>query len=149
MHRRKENIMPHITKFRGPNGSTLYFDASTTGPGRWKAASNDDTVTLAVDPRIIGDEATRTERVEFGFKIGWTTFGDQKPDIAAAYGYKLAKVAADAEYFAGIIARTDAVFAPDRARELLNQADGEPDLLRHIMDWDDVADALRVIADQD
>lgn len=141
--------MPHITKFRGPNGSTLYFNDSVTGPGRWEAASNKADVTLIAIPHIIEDEDTRTERVEFGFKIGWTTFGHQEPAVAAAYGNSIAKIAEDAEYFMGIIARTDAVFTPDRARELLNQADGEPDLLRHIMGWDDVADALRVIADQD
>lgn len=141
--------MPHITKFRGPNGSTLYFNDSVTGPGRWKAASNKADVTLIAIPHIIEDEDTRTERVEFGFKIGWTTFGHQEPAVAAAYGNSIAKIAEDAEYFMGIIARTDAAFTPERARELLNQADGEPDLLRHIMSWDDVADALRVIADHD
>lgn len=141
--------MSHITKFRGPNGSTLYFNDSVTGPGRWKAASNKADVTLIAIPHIIEDEENHTERVEFGFKIGWTTFGHQEPAVAAAYGNSIAKIAEDADYFMGIIARTDAAFTPDRARELLDQADGDTELLRHVMDWDDVADALRVIADQD
>ena len=140
--------MPRATKFRGPNGSTLYLDASTTGPGRWAAASNDDTVTLTVVPDIISDEATRTERVEFGFKIGWSTFGDQDPATATSYADTIAKVAADADYFADIIARTDAVFTPQRARDLLDLAGDNPAALAQVMDWDDVADALRVIAGQ-
>ena len=131
--------MRNATKFRGPNGSVLYLDASTTGPSRWAAEPNDDSITLNVEPRIIGDEDTRTERVEFGFKIGWTTFGDQEPAIAAAYADTIAKVAADAEYFSDIIACTDAAFAPDRAR----------DLLRHVMGWGDATDALRTIAEHD
>lgn len=141
--------MPNATKFRGPNGSTLYFDASTTGPSRWAAASNDDTVTLAVVPNIVADEDTRTERVEFGFKIGWTTFGDQEPAAAAAYGDTIAKIAADADYFADIISRTDAAFTPERARDLLDKAGDDTSALAQVMDWDDVADALRVIAGQD
>ena len=141
--------MPHITKFRGPNGSTLYFNDSVTGPGRWEAASNKADVTLIAIPHIIEDEDTRTERVEFGFKIGWTTFGHQEPAVAAAYGNSIAKIAEDAEYFMGIIARTDAVFTPDRARDLLSQAGDDADSLDQVMSWDDVADALRVIADQD
>lgn len=141
--------MPRTTKFRGPNGSTLYFDTSTTGPGRWAAASNDDTVTLTVVPDIISDEDTRTERVEFGFKIGWTTFGDQDPATATAYADTIAKVATDADYFADIIARTDAVFTPQHARDLLDLAGDNPVALAQVMDWDDVADALRVIASQD
>lgn len=141
--------MPQTTKFRGPNGSTLYFDASTTGPSRWAAASNHDTITLAVVPNIVADEDTRTERVEFGFKIGWSTFGDQEPAAAAAYGNTIAKVAADADYFADIIARTDAAITPERARDLLDQTGNNPAALAQVMDWDDVADALRVIAGQD
>lgn len=141
--------MPNATKFRGPNGSTLYLDASTTGPGRWETASNDDTITLNVVPNIIGDEDTRTERVEFGFKIGWASFGAQEPAVAAAYGNTIAKIAADADYFADIIARTDAAFTPERARDLLDQAGDDAGALAQVMDWDDVADALRVIAGQD
>ena len=141
--------MPRITKFHGPNGSTLYLDNSTTGPGRWEAASDNDTVTLAVEPRIIGDEVTRSESVEFGFKIGWSTFGDQEPAVAAAYGNSIAKIAEDAEYFMGVIARTDAAFTPERARDLLVQAGDDASSLDQVMSWDDVADALRVIADQD
>lgn len=141
--------MPNATKFRGPNGSTLYFDASTTGPGRWETASNDDTITLNVVPNIIADEDTRTERVEFGFKIGWSTFGDQPPAAAAAYGDTIAKIADDADYFADIIARTDAAITPERARDLLDTAGDDAGALAQVMDWDDVADALRVIAGQD
>ena len=141
--------MPRITKFRGPNGSTLYLDDSVTGPGRWEAASDNDYITLTVVPEIIADEATRTERVEFGFKIGWTTFGDQEPAAAAAYGDTIAKIAADADYFADIISRTDAAFTPERARDLLDKAGDDTSALAQVMDWDDVADALRVIAGQD
>ena len=49
----------------------------------------------------------------------------------------------------GIIARTDAVFTPERARDLLSQAGDDAASLDQVMGWDDVADALRVIADQD
>lgn len=114
--------MPRITKFRGPNGSTLYLDNSTTGPGRWEAASENDAVTLAVVTNVTGDDDTRTERVEFGFKIGCSIFGDQESAVAAAYVDTIAKVAEDAEHFADIIARTDAAFTPERARFLFSQA---------------------------
>lgn len=141
--------MPRITKFRGPNGSTLYLDDSVTGPGRWEAASDNDYITLTVVPEIIADEATRTERVEFGFKIGWSSIGGQEPGVANAYGDAIINVAEDAEYFMGIIARTDAAFTPDRARFLLSQAGDDASSLEQVMGWDDVADALRVIAEQD
>lgn len=141
--------MPHATKFRGPNGSTLYFNDSVTGPGRWEAASNKADVTLIAIPHIIEDEENHTERVEFGFKIGWTTFGHQEPAVAAAYGNSIAEIAEDAEYFAGIIARTDAAFTPERARELLAQTGDNAGSLEQVMNWDDVADALRAIAEQD
>lgn len=141
--------MPRTTKFRGPNGSTLYFDSSTTGPSRWAAESNDDFVTLAVVTNIISDDDTRNERVELGFKIGCSIFGDQESAVAAAYVDKIAKVAEDARHFADIIARTDAVFTPERARFMFSQAGGDADSLEQFTGCDDVADAQRAIADQD
>lgn len=141
--------MPRITKFPGPNGSTLYLDSSTTGPSRWAAKSNDDFVTLAVVTNVTGDDDTRTERIEFGFKIGCSIFGAQESTVAAAYVDTIAKVAEDAEHFADIIARTDAAFTPERARILFSQDGDDADSLEQVMGCDDVEDALRAIADQD